>query len=199
MLVQGFSSACLGIHSFTSNIHALLRFPQSTAERWTVPVSLMQWSTAQNIILKSMFNILLHVQPYSGCTITKVFVKNCVPLECAVVQFQHRCAMQLWQLKESIHCRYSSDHLMSHAGVYSKAILVTGWGGPWGCEKLRLHVFYTIGSQMVVGLSASCPGCPLPPERFLVLISARGWVNPGAIVQLEGSGQFKNPVTSLGI
>jgi hypothetical protein len=31
---------------------------------------------------------------------------------------------------------------------------------------------------MAVRLSGLCAGCPLPPRRFLVLISVRGWVNP---------------------
>jgi hypothetical protein len=52
---------------------------------------------------------------------------------------------------------------------------------------------------MVVRLSALHAGRPLPPGRFLVLISVRGWVNPRAIVQLEVLGQLKNPMTSLGI
>jgi hypothetical protein len=49
---------------------------------------------------------------------------------------------------------------------------------------------------MAVRLSAARAGHPLPPERFLVLISVRGWVHPKAILRLEGLGQLKNPMTS---
>jgi hypothetical protein len=46
---------------------------------------------------------------------------------------------------------------------------------------------------MAVRLSA------LPPGRFLVLISIRGWVGPRATVRVEGLNQRKNPMTSTGI
>jgi hypothetical protein len=43
------------------------------------------------------------------------------------------------------------------------------------------------------------PAILYPPWRFLVLICVRGWFNTRAILQLEGLGQLKNPVTSLEI
>jgi hypothetical protein len=63
----------------------------------------------------------------------------------------------------------------------------------------RLPHYLAVGSQVAVRLLVLCTGRPLPPGRFLVLISVRGRVDPRAIVQLEGLGQLKNPMTSLGI
>jgi hypothetical protein len=39
-------------------------------------------------------------------------------------------------------------------------------------------------------------GCLLPPGRFLVLFSVRGWVDPRAMVQLERWSQLKNPIAT---
>jgi hypothetical protein len=44
---------------------------------------------------------------------------------------------------------------------------------------------------MAVRLSALSACRPLPPGRFPVLISVRGWVDPRAILQLEGLGKLK--------
>jgi hypothetical protein len=44
---------------------------------------------------------------------------------------------------------------------------------------------------MAVRLSASRAFRPLPPGKFLVPICVRGWVNPRAIVRLEGLGKLK--------
>jgi hypothetical protein len=51
---------------------------------------------------------------------------------------------------------------------------------------------------MALSLSALRAGRSLAPGRFMVLISVIGRVDPRAIVRLEGLGQLKIPVTSLG-
>jgi hypothetical protein len=48
-------------------------------------------------------------------------------------------------------------------------------------------------------MSAPRAARPLPPGRFLVLISVRGRVDPRDIVLLEVLGQLKIPMTSSGI
>jgi hypothetical protein len=52
---------------------------------------------------------------------------------------------------------------------------------------------------MEVRLSALRAGHLLPLGRFLVLFYVRRWVDPRAIVRLEGLGQLKNLVTSSAI
>jgi hypothetical protein len=52
---------------------------------------------------------------------------------------------------------------------------------------------------MAVKLSVLSADCPLPPLRYLELISVRSWVDRNVIVRLEGLGQLKNPMASSGI
>jgi hypothetical protein len=52
---------------------------------------------------------------------------------------------------------------------------------------------------MAARLSALRAGRFLPPEKFLVLISVRDWVDPRAIVRLEGLIKLKNPIMPPGI
>jgi hypothetical protein len=52
---------------------------------------------------------------------------------------------------------------------------------------------------MAVRLSALRAGLPLPSGKFLVIISVRGRVDCRAVVRLEGIGQLRNPMISLGI
>jgi hypothetical protein len=49
---------------------------------------------------------------------------------------------------------------------------------------------------MAARLSALHAGRFLPPGRFMVLISVRGWVDPRVIVRLEGLGKLKKNTSS---
>jgi hypothetical protein len=60
------------------------------------------------------------------------------------------------------------------------------------------HIFLTIGSKTAMRLSALRNRCPLPPGRFLILISVRGWVDPRAIVWLEGLCELKKSNDLIG-
>jgi hypothetical protein len=50
---------------------------------------------------------------------------------------------------------------------------------------------------MAVRLWALRVGRPLPPRRFLVLISLIGWIDPRAKVRLEGLGQMREGQTNI--
>jgi hypothetical protein len=66
--------------------------------------------------------------------------------------------------------------------------------GGWGSPK-----FQDNRHMKVVSLLALRTGRLYPQEKFLVLISVRGWVDPRAIVRPEGLCQWKNPMKPSGI
>jgi hypothetical protein len=71
------------------------------------------------------------------------------------------------------------------------------YGPAWPGTRIALPFIFLL--LTAARLSALRAGRPLPPGRFLVLISVRGWVDPRAIMRLEGFGEMKNPITSSGI
>jgi hypothetical protein len=89
--------------------------------------------------------------------------------------------------------------LLPHDGVTSDGKEKYPVTGHIVVKRRGYHIFYAMGSHMAVRLSILGAGHPLTPERFLVLISVRGWVNLRAIVRLEGLGQMKNPMISSGV
>jgi hypothetical protein len=62
-----------------------------------------------------------------------------------------------------------------------------GWGS---------HIFRHSTYRWWQGCQPYAPAAFLPPGRFLVLIFVRGWVDPRAIVQLEGLGKLKKSTSS---
>ena len=81
--------------------------------------------------------------------------------------------------------------------LQQKAIPVQAWTGPEGSRRLRLPDFKTIVTWRWLSLSSLHTSCLYPQKVFLVLISVRGWVDPGAIVWLVGLCQWKIPMTPL--
>jgi hypothetical protein len=68
---------------------------------------------------------------------------------------------------------------------YKKSITVKGVEVHRVVRRRGSHIFYTIGSEMAMRLSALGAGLPLPPGRFLVLISVRHRFDPRATMQLK--------------
>jgi hypothetical protein len=69
--------------------------------------------------------------------------------------------------------------------------------GPWACETSKFPHF--LDNRLTDGGESYAPTALYSPGGFLVLISVRDWVDPRAVVRLEGLTQMKNPMPLSGI
>jgi hypothetical protein len=123
----------------------------------------------------------------------------------AFLEFIHMATHFSPTAHQIIHCcKLLCVHLLGFTNLVAKSernyiLAIRRWNYPCN-TPWRLIELWDVEAPILSRQSAhrwrwrqpyAPAACPLPPERFVVLTSVRGWVNPRATMQLKRLGKFK--------